>query len=166
MSQSNVKLFSLVTWPTIKLARTKLSKLFHYSVPKMSWMRPLGLRDLRRPLIQLWSLRNQLIWFLQPQQPQWPQHLSRCVKGRVEVYHGLLVMILSIHLQKKTFKCNICETEFAIQSGLKEHIITVHERKQPIQPVYERPRCVQCHFCAKRFDLQASLDEHIISVHK
>ena len=99
MSQSNVKLFSLVTWPTIKLARTKLSKLFHYSVPKMSWMRP-GLRDLRRPLIQLWSPRNQLIWFLQPQQPQW-QHLSRCVKDRVEVYHGLLVMILSTHFQKK-----------------------------------------------------------------
>ena len=64
------------------------------------------------------------------------------------------------------FKCNFCEAEFAIQSGLKEHIIRDHERKQPIQPLYERPRCLQCHFCSKRFDLQASLDEHIITVHE
>ena len=64
--------------------------------------------------------------------------------------------IASVHENKKPFKCNICDANFARKPYLKGHIASVHEGKKPYK----------CNICDTSFTRKENLNRHIALVHE
>ena len=58
--------------------------------------------------------------------------------------------------KKKSFKCEICDSHFKQNRGLKYHISSVHEEKKQ----------VMCQICGKTFQHKKSLSGHIATTHE
>lgn len=67
---------------------------------------------------------------------------------------GLKRHVSAIHLQQKSFLCDVCNKSFSRQSFLKQHKQAVHEKVR-----------FSCSHCCKSFSRQNLLNNHIKTVH-
>ena len=58
-------------------------------------------------------------------------------------------------LKNKRYNCKLCEKTFASQSGLKPHMLNVHEGMK-----------YQCKICQKGFTFESNLERHIKTIHE
>ena len=65
-------------------------------------------------------------------------------------------LVLSVHEAKKSFKCNICGHDFALEKNLKSHIDAVHLKLKSFD----------CKICKKSFAKKHNMEDHISSVHE
>ena len=64
--------------------------------------------------------------------------------------------IATIHGEKKSFRCSVCEYTSSHKSGRTYHIASVHEGKKPY-------KCSKCdYYCS----VKGSLTKHIASIHE
>ncbi|VDM05132.1 unnamed protein product [Schistocephalus solidus] len=59
-------------------------------------------------------------------------------------------------LEKKTYKCEICQTEFKCKQSLHDHVAFVHEGSLNLR----------CEICQAVFTLKHCLKRHIATIHE
>ena len=64
--------------------------------------------------------------------------------------------VASVHENKKSSICDICEKRFFDKNRLTRHVESVHEGKKPFQ----------CKICDKKFSAKTSMNRHVASVHE
>ena len=60
-------------------------------------------------------------------------------------------------METKQFKCDICITNFALKSNLKQHVGTVHEGKKHVTAVHEGKKQFKCDICNGNFGEKSNL---------
>ena len=63
--------------------------------------------------------------------------------------------ILSVHAEKKPFRCEICDKIFVKECNLKMYTLSVHEKKKPYK----------CECCEMLFSQKYHLTRHVALVH-
>ena len=69
---------------------------------------------------------------------------------------GFHLFSSSVHEESKPFKCAICDTRFAENSDLNNHVGSVHEGNKSFK----------CVICDTRFAKKPELNTHVMSVHE
>ena len=70
---------------------------------------------------------------------------------------GLKTHILSVHEGVKPFKCEICGLCVSQKGALNKHISVVHDGIKPTRPKPERKERFECNICNKIFAWKLSL---------
>ena len=84
------------------------------------------------------------------------------MKAECDICHKILYSsdmnrhIVTLHGEKKTFECEICNRCFAVSGKLKNHVMTVHEGRRPFE----------CEICNRCFAQKDTLKKHVMTVHE
>ena len=62
---------------------------------------------------------------------------------------------MSVHEEKKPFKCDICDYRCSQKSNMNKHVASVHEGKKPFK----------CDICDYSFSQKSVMKSHVESVH-
>ena len=68
----------------------------------------------------------------------------------------LIIHHESVHEEKRPYKCNICDANFARKAHLNVHLASIHEGKKPFQ----------CNLCETSFVQKGTLKKHLASIHE
>ena len=59
-------------------------------------------------------------------------------------------------MEKKPYKCDLCNSEYKRKDDLEKHKMIIHEGKKPFQ----------CHICSAKFVHKTTLKNHIQNFHE
>ena len=71
-----------------------------------------------------------------------------------------------MHEGKQLHRCSFCTACFTAKINYKKHVISVHEKKNLLNPAPKSKKLYQCEFCESKFGIQKFLHAHLKKVHK